>query len=265
MPSQAQRPISVYRTIVLAGVTTLLIMSAAPPTSAQNSVPAAASQAERLPKFASRPALPSGRPALPPYVSSARQASRVPNEGGGGVVYENGPIDGNTYAWEIDDYNGLNDVGDTFTLAGSSTITGISFGAWLYPGDALESVQLSISSQFNDFGTIYYFSPPLYPEQSGCVLNQWGFNVCTETLNYLSIPELSPGTYWLNVGTANVSNHDPAFWDQNSGIGCTSPGCPSQAQSNYYGTIPSESFTLSGTTSPPTAVLPVKWKAADSL
>ena len=200
MPSQAQRPISVYRTIVLAGVTTLLIMSAAPPTSAQNPVPAAASQAERLPKFASRPALPSGRPALPPYVSSARQASRVSGEGGGGVVYDNGPIDGNTYAWEID---GLyNIVSDTFTLPGSSTITGISFGTWLYPGDTLYSVQILISSQPNNGGTIYYNSPPLSVESSGCVLNQEGFNVCTPDLldittsAFLSCRREPTGSMW---------------------------------------------------------------------
>ena len=246
MPSQAQSPISVYRTIVLAGVTTLLIMSAAPPTSAQNPVPAAASQAERPPKFASRPALTSG---LPPYLTPARQAFP------GGppppvILYDNGPIDGNTYAWEID---GLyNIVSDTFTLPGSSTITGISFGTWLYPGDTLESVQIIISSQPNDGGTIYYNSPPLSLESSGCVLNQEGFNVCTQTVvNYFSIPELSPGTYWINVQNAYVSNFGQAFWDQNSGVGCTSPGCPSQAQSYLYGPIASESFTLVGNSSPP--------------
>ncbi len=252
MPRQAQGPISVYGTMVLAGLTTLLIMSAAPPTSAQNSVPAAASQAERLPKFASRPALPSDRPALPPYVSSARQPSRVPGGGGGGIVYDNGPIDGNTYAWEITPSNGLyNVVSDTFTLTGSATITGISFGAWLFPGDTLSSAQVIISPEPNNGGT-WYYSGTLNFAQTGCALNQGGFNVCTETVaGNLTIPELSPGTYWINLQNAYAYNLDPVFWDQNSGVGCTSPGCPSQAESTYYGAIPSESFTLVGTSSPP--------------
>jgi hypothetical protein len=30
-------------------------------------------------------------------------------------------------------------------------------------------------------------------------------------------------------------------------VGCTSPGCPSQAQASGIGTIPSETFTLEGT------------------
>jgi len=227
-------------------------MSAASLTSAQNYVPPAASQAGTTPKLAFRPALPSGQPASPPSVTPARQSPRG-EPGEGGIVYDNGPIDGNTYAWEIDSYNGLyNVVSDTFTLAGSSTITGISFGAWLYPNDTLDSVQISISSEPNNGGTIYYLSGPLNLEQTGCALNQSGFNVCTEAvISNLSIPELSPGTYWMNLQNAAVSNLDPAFWDQNSGVGCTSPGCPSQAQSNYYGIIPSESFTLLGSSSPP--------------
>ena len=34
------------------------------------------------------------------------------------------------------------------------------------------------------------------------------------------------------------------YWDENSGVGCQSPGCPSQAQENTLGTIPSEAFSL---------------------
>jgi len=253
MPSQAQRPISLYRTIVLAGVTTLLVMSAASPTCAQNTVPPVASQAARTTNFASRPALPSGRPASPPDVTPGRQASRIPGEGGGGVVYENGPIDGNTYAWEIDSYNNIyNIVSDSFTAAGSSRITGISFGAWLFPGTTLESAQIIISSQPNNGGTIYYNGGTLNFAPTGCVLNQYGYNVCTETVvSYWDVPELSPGTYWMSLQNAAADNFNPVFWDQNSGVGCTSPGCPSQAQGYLYGTIPSESFTLTGNSSPP--------------
>jgi uncharacterized repeat protein (TIGR03803 family) len=36
------------------------------------------------------------------------------------------------------------------------------------------------------------------------------------------------------------------YWDENSGVGCESSGCPSLAQENSVGTIPSESFTILG-------------------
>ena len=57
MQSQAQRLISLFRTIVMAGVTALLMTSAALPMPAQNSVPPTAVQAARMPQFASRLAL----------------------------------------------------------------------------------------------------------------------------------------------------------------------------------------------------------------
>ena len=59
-------------------------------------------------------------------------------------------------------------------------------------------------------------------------------------------PTLGNGTYWLNLSNAVANTGDPVYWDENSGMGCTSPGCPSQASENSVGTIPSESFTLLG-------------------
>jgi hypothetical protein len=38
----------------------------------------------------------------------------------------------------------------------------------------------------------------------------------------------------------------PVFWNQNAGAGCHPQGCPSQAESGV-GTIPSEAFTILGT------------------
>ena len=61
-------------------------------------------------------------------------------------------------------------------------------------------------------------------------------------------PNLSAGTYWVNLQNAVVNTGDPVYWDENSGEGCTSPGCPSQASENSFGTIPSESFTILGNT-----------------
>ena len=30
---------------------------------------------------------------------------------------------------------------------------------------------------------------------------------------------LQPGTYWVNLQMPNVNTGDPAYWDQNSGVG----------------------------------------------
>jgi uncharacterized repeat protein (TIGR03803 family) len=242
MRSQAQHPICPFRTIILAGLTALLMPSVVLPMSAQDSVPPSAEQAARMPKFAAR-LHPASRPASRPNAALARQGSR--NGGQGFPIYDNGPIDGNTYAWTI---NFGFVVSDSFTVGAATNVTGMTFGSWLLPGDVLESAEISITAQPN--GGTSFFDGSVNFAQSGCVGNQFGFNVCTET-GAFSGPTLNAGTYWLNLSNAVVNTGDPAYWDQNSGVGCTSPGCPSLASSSDVGTIPSESFTMLGSGNPP--------------
>jgi len=245
MPSQAQRSISLFRTVVLAGATALLITSAALPMPAQNSVPASAVQAARTPQFASRLAHPTLPTASRPNQAPARQGSRNgPPQGG--PIYDNGPINGTTDAWTI---NSGFVVSDTITVS-ASPVTGMNFGAWLFPGDVLESVQISITS--SEFGGTTYFNGVVNFTQSDCSSNQYGFNICTETSANFSGPDLPGGTYWVNLSNAVVNNGDPVYWDENSGVGCESSGCPSLASNNSVGTIPSEAFTMLGTEGSPT-------------
>ena len=240
MHSRGQRLISRFRSIIPAAVvTTLLITSAAFPVAAQNSVQSTAVQAAKLPQFARRLAHPKSSPNPAP----AHQASRTrpPQDG---VIYENGPINGNTYAWNIN--YGLA-VSDTFTTNGTQ-VTGMTFAAWLYPNDTMYFAEVSISAEPNGGPT--YFDQIVTFSQGPCTYNQFGYNVCTETSANFNSLELEPGTYWVNVQGASVTNDDPAYWDENSGVGCMSSGCPSQAEVAYVGTIPSESFTLLGNGDP---------------
>ncbi len=151
------------------------------------------------------------------------------------TVYSNGPINGNTDAWTI---NFGFVVSDTFNVTGTSTITGGSFGMWLFEGDTLTSAELSITSGENS-GTTYYNQTVNFT-QSGCSTNGFGFNVCTESTTFNG-PTLNSGTYWLNLQNASVPSGDPIYWDENSG--------PSSASENTVGSIPSESFTVLGSTS----------------
>ncbi|MGA2371130.1 MAG: PEP-CTERM sorting domain-containing protein [Candidatus Korobacteraceae bacterium] len=159
------------------------------------------------------------------------------------TLYENGPINGNTDAWTIN----LGFVmSDSFTIStGNSTITGMSFGAWLGPGDILDSVEISLTSQAN--GGTLYFDGIVSMTQSGCVLNRYDYDVCTET-GIFNGPTLNNGTYWVNLQNAVDNEGQPVYWDENSGIGCHSPGCPSEA-GNGVGSDPSEAFSILGTAS----------------
>ncbi len=147
------------------------------------------------------------------------------------TIYSNGPINGNDDGWTV---NFGYIVSDTFTTDGSQEITGLSFGTWMFPGDVLETAEVSITSQ--EFGGTSYFDQTLNFTQSGCVTNSAGYDICTETGNFNLA--LGAGTYWLNIQNATVVNGDPVYWDENSG--------PSDASESAIGTIPSESFTVNG-------------------
>ena len=149
------------------------------------------------------------------------------------VVYDNGAPAGNTDAWTI---NFGFVVSDTFTVGAGTTITGLNFAAWTFPGDTLTSAELSITSSEN--GGTSYFDQTVNFTQGACTGNQYGYNVCQESSTF-SGPTLAGGTYWLNLQNASVPNGDPIYWDENSGA--------SQASENSVGSIPSEAFTLFGT------------------
>jgi PEP-CTERM motif len=156
------------------------------------------------------------------------------------VVYENGPINGNTDAWTIN-FGFI--VADSFTISGgATTITGLSFGVWLMPGDILDSAEVSITSEA--FGGTSYFDQFVAFTASGCVINNFGFNICDETGTFNG-PTLNNGVYWLNLQNALTNNGNPAYWDENSGVGCHSPGCPSTGSVNFE-SVPSEAFSLLG-------------------
>ncbi len=161
-----------------------------------------------------------------------------------GTIYDNGPINGTTDAWTI---NFGFVVSDTFTVSGgNSTITGLSFGTFELPGDTLLSVDISITS--SEFGGTTYFNQVVSTTQTNCFSNQFGYVICTQDASFNG-PTLGNGTYWLNLQNATVNSGDPVYWDENSGVGCQSPGCPSHASDNSAGTIPSESFTVLGSAS----------------
>ncbi len=185
---------------------------------------------------ASRVARPDKRHVSQPSRFQACSQVRRPWLPNDDILYNNAPINGNTDAWTI---NFGFVVSDSFTVAPGSTVTSLQFGAWLYPGDVAQSVEVSITSQ--PFGGTTYFDQVVNLTQStGCPTNGFGFQVCSASGTFNGPTLGSDNTYWLNLQNAVVNTGDPLFWDENSG--------PSSADQNSIGTIPSEAFTILGTT-----------------
>ena len=217
----------------------LFVMLTARPAYTQNAVPATARQAARMPQFAPRLRTRAPQPyhLQSPYRNPLRSRADgwLPTDD---IVYSNGPINGTTDAWTIN-FGFI--VSDTFTATceqpnGTCTLTGLTFGAWLFPGDVLQSAEVSITSDPLNGGT-RYFDGVVNLSTSGCIGNQYGYNICTEAGSF-TVNNLNTGTYWVNLQNASVNTGDPVYWDENSG--------PSLAEQNSVGTIPSEAFTLLG-------------------
>jgi hypothetical protein len=169
------------------------------------------------------------------------------------TLYSNGPVNGTTDAWTI---NFGFVVSDSFSVpGGGATVDQVNFYAWTFPGDVLETAEVSITS--SEFGGTTYSDQIVNFTQSGCSTNQLGFNVCLESSTGLTLINLAAGTYWLNLDNATLNDDgDPIYWDENSG--------PSSASENSVGTIPSEAFTIysndsimstTSTTPEPTSVM----------
>ena len=171
-------------------------------------------------------------------------------------VYENGPINGSTDAYNIS-FGFI--VSDSF-VADNSTVTGFMLGTWEFPGDVLKSVDWSITSQENG-GTLYGSGTASGNNLTDQYIstNQYGYDIDKITVTGLNVAVTSGSEYWLNLQNATVPGGDPVLWDENSGAGCTSPGCPSQASETFVGTIASEAFTIktggTGTTPEPNSIL----------
>jgi len=155
--------------------------------------------------------------------------------------YDNGPINGTTDGWTI---NFGYIVSDTFVSDGS-TVTGFYFGVWEFPGDTLSSVDWSITSGENS-GTVYGSGTASGGNLSDSFVssNQYGYNIDHIRVTGLNVSVTSGTTYWLNLQNAAVPSGDPVYWDENSGAGCKSSGCPSSASESALGTIASEAFTV---------------------
>src|SRR5271167_77324 len=155
-------------------------------------------------------------------------------------VYENGPVNGTVDAWTI---NFGYSVIDTLSSTYAAKISGFDFYTWVFPGDKPLTVDWSILS--SEMGrTHYYGGGTAKVVDSFIFSNQFGYEIHEDSVFGLDVALPGAGIYWLNLQNATTAQGDPLFWDQNSGAGCDSIGCPSQAFENSFGTIPLEAYAV---------------------
>jgi len=161
----------------------------------------------------------------------------------GTILYANGlPCsDSCVDAWSISQGSA---VSDTFFVNGNARVTGFEIYTWEFPGDKILTIQWAITSR--EFGgTIYGSGTVLARSDVVLFFNDYGFNVDRVTVSGLNV-EVPGGISWITLQNGIDEQQFGVYWDQNSGVGCHSPGCPSSASDNQVGMIPSESFDIHG-------------------
>ena len=139
------------------------------------------------------------------------------------VLYNNGPDTGTIGAWPI---NFGRSASNSFTLDQASAITDVVFSIWAVddrnnPQTAKWKITTepfggdTLASGESILGLISYFDNRLY-------------TVWTMKIQHMnaSVPH---GTYYLQIYDVTTRWRTAAFWGENDGVGCSSPGCPSTA------------------------------------
>jgi hypothetical protein len=149
-------------------------------------------------------------------------------------LYSNGPINGTSSAFTI---NSGFAISDSFVLSSASTVTGVDFGAWTFPGDSVTSVQWLIGT--TPFANTYSGVAPATDTFFGTA--DAFYTVDSDSFSTGSI-SLGAGTYYLTLQSATTVDSDPALWDINYG--------PSAVYENYEGNVApdSNSFDILETT-----------------
>ena len=155
-----------------------------------------------------------------------------------GTLYDNGPYDGNNNAWGI---NFGHVVTNSNNLNSSrSNVYGVDIVYWdASESDLLTTVDMSFGS--TPFGTDIFSGTLTGANNTFLGTNQYGYALEEAELTF-PVPIGTPASSYLTLGNACTTSGcdtNPISWDENSG--------PSTAYDNTVGSIPSESFTLIGT------------------
>jgi hypothetical protein len=131
-----------------------------------------------------------------------------------GVIYTNGPANGQTNAFGI---NVGVSTADSFTVSSAATALSAIFTAWELPGDTLSQVDYEILTGSHN-GTVIA-SGTASTVDTFQYVNGDGFDIDSVAFNFSTGVSVSPGTtYWLLLQNAvpTVAS-DSVFWDMNNG------------------------------------------------
>ena len=153
------------------------------------------------------------------------------------TLYSNGPYNGTVDAWTINFGFSVSDAARVNSEL--ENVTGFSMVDWNDPGDVTTGAEIQFGA--TSFGN-NYADLTLAPSGSTDLgSNQFGYELWQYDFTFANVAVPGPGTVWVTLSNATSAAGNPVYWDENSG--------PSSAYENSVGSIPSEAFTLTGTSS----------------
>jgi PEP-CTERM motif len=155
-------------------------------------------------------------------------------------LYDNGPVNGQVAGWQINFGYMVSDAAKVANIS-RSNVKNNNF-VWVEPGDTPTSITWLLGTTPFSSNVASGTSPVTV---TSSFINQFGYQVDSISFSMGTL-SLAAGNYWITLENATTADGEPVYWDENSGVGCQSPGCPSQAEASGIGTIPSETFTLEG-------------------
>ena len=172
------------------------------------------------------------------------------------TLYDNGPINGTVDAWTIN--FGFSVTNSFYCSHQDCSVEDLHIGVWLPVGDTLTSVEMQLGS--TSFGNQYTDQVLNAVGQTNLFVNNFGEQVALVDFSLANVDvclhNSGPCTSWITLLNAVTPLGNPVYWDENSGVGCGSQGCPSSAFENTLGSIPSEAFTITGTATGTTGTTP---------
>jgi len=233
-----QKNIPRGRIVLLAIIIFAIGVIAAP----AQTVPPSAREAAASPQWAPRLAHPDTTPHKAPARAHPRLCSSLLQSHGpqnplpqDSLIYANGPstglcdIQGCTVdAWTVNFGYAVTD-----SIGAGGNVRSFNFAFWLYPGDEVLSLDWSVGT--DPFGSDLGQGTAFVTDQF-VSSNQFGYEIHTGGIAGFNV-NISSGN-WVTLQNASVASGNPVYWDENAG--------PSAAQDSSVGTIPSESFNVSG-------------------
>ena len=153
------------------------------------------------------------------------------------TLFNNGPYNGTVDAWTI---NFGFSVSDSFTCGGANgcSVEDFHMVNWNIPGFVTTGAEIQLGA--SSFGTDYAdltLAPSGSTDLGG---NQFGYELWQYDFTFANV-QVPNGTSWVTLSNATDSGGNPVYWDENSG--------PASAYENSVGSIASEAFTITGTSS----------------